>query len=48
MTQLNLGTSSISAAAASQDDKRPPLRVKRFVIALLLGLLVPGLGQVYP
>jgi signal peptidase I len=47
MTQLNLGTSSISAAAAAQDDKRPPLRIKRFVIALLLGLLVPGLGQVY-
>ena len=47
MTQLNLGTSSISAAAAAQDDKRPPSRIKKFVTALLLGLLVPGLGQVY-
>jgi len=47
MTQLNLGTSSISTAAAAQDDKRPSFRVKRFVIALLLGLLVPGLGQIY-
>jgi signal peptidase I len=46
MTQLNLGTSSISAAT-TQDDKRPPSRAKRFVIALLLGLLVPGLGQIY-
>lgn len=47
MTQLNLGTSSISAAAAAQGDKRPLFRLKRFVIALLLGLLVPGLGQIY-
>jgi signal peptidase I len=47
MTQLNLGTSPISAAAAAQDDKRPPSRIKKFVTALLLGLLVPGLGQVY-
>jgi len=47
MTQLNLGTSSISASPAAQEEKRPPSRAKRFVIALLLGLLVPGLGQVY-
>src|SRR5579859_4603313 len=47
MTQLNLGTSSISASAAVQDVKRPPSRAKRFVVALVLGLLVPGLGQIY-
>jgi signal peptidase I len=47
MTQLNLGTSSISAAATARDVERPPSRAKRIVIALILGLLVPGLGQVY-
>ncbi|MHB8501534.1 MAG: signal peptidase I [Candidatus Acidiferrales bacterium] len=47
MTQLNLGTSSISASATAQDVIRPPSRAKRFTVALLLSLLVPGLGQVY-
>jgi signal peptidase I len=47
MTQLNLGTSSISASAAAQDVKGPQSRAKRFTLALLLGLLVLGLGQVY-
>ncbi|HTQ59092.1 MAG TPA: signal peptidase I [Candidatus Solibacter sp.] len=47
MTQLNLGTSSISAGAKAQEEKRPPSRVKKIAIALLLGLLVPGLGQIF-
>ena len=47
ITQLNLGTSSISAAATPQEVRRPPSRAKRFTVALLLGLIVPGLGQIY-
>ncbi|MGC1415803.1 MAG: signal peptidase I [Candidatus Acidiferrum sp.] len=47
MTQLNLGASSISAAATAQETKRPPSRAKRSTVALLLGLVVPGLGQIY-
>jgi len=47
MTQLDLGTSSISAGAILQETKPAGSRRKRVTIALLLGLLSPGLGQVY-
>jgi len=47
MTQLNLGTSSISTGVTLQEAATKPSRRKRVTIALLLGLLAPGLGQVY-
>ncbi len=45
--QLELGASSISKQPTPPEPNYGPSRTKRVTIALLLGLLCPGLGQVY-
>ncbi len=47
MTELNLGLNAVPTNEATEPPKKAPSRIKRVTIALLLSLLVPGLGQVY-
>jgi len=47
MTQLNLGLSSISVAAKSQEAQRLSFSWKRGAIGLVLSFFAPGLGQIY-
>src|SRR5215471_15055465 len=47
MMQSDLEESSIFKQSTPPDAQRRPSRTKRVTIALILGLLCPGLGQVY-
>ena len=47
MTELNLGASTFSTVPAVERPKRKPSHMRKALVALLLGLLAPGLGQVY-
>jgi signal peptidase I len=47
MTELNLGASTFSTVPAVARPKHKPSRMVKAMLALLLGLFAPGLGQVY-